>query len=377
MAFKRAPKWRRINRPSGSVSLKTQGFPNALEQAIADAELLINYAGRFGVDVEYKVLRAIARARELFNRGQLRGEVAADFYQKFIALSKAVCPVTVRSLRSCIIEQESRTWIFLRCKETPADQALNRHRRWGFAGLLFLTVIQTYWVIGSFLTTNLPILSDDEKQFEHAVEERARWTRNDVSQPTTQDTAVPQGADQKREQAEESELKKEEQGMLRGKSDTYLWLLDVWTAPGLKAAGFFDSIFQQPHGDHSASAAWKTGIVAKYILNILQTYVLPPLYGWLGAMAYVLRRLISEINARTYHSDSDTSYNLRIYLGVLAGLAIGWFVAPDNKAGGNVLQALSPLALAFLAGYSVELLFSAMDRLLEAFSAKAPSAKVS
>jgi uncharacterized membrane protein len=79
---------------------------------------------------------------------------------------------------------------------------------------------------------------------------------------------------------------------------------------------------------------------------------------------------MSEINARTYREDSDTSYNLRIYLGILAGLAIGWFLSPNAKGGeGGVLQAL----LAFLAGYSVELLFSAMDRLLDAFSTKTPS----
>lgn len=374
------PQWRKINRPIHRASkLRSkltesntqQRSPNALSEAICDAELLMNHAARSGLAIESTVLNAITRTRELFNRGKLRPEEASEFYQNFSALSKATYPVNVRSLKSCTIPRQSRTWLFWRTEETRADQALNRHRRWGFAGLLLLTVVQTYWVIGSFLTTNLPILSDDEKQIQQGVEEQARWDLNKAVTPPLQTD------DHKSEQAVDAEILKDEQDILKGRRNTQVWLLDVWTAPGLNAALFFDEAFHTTHGNIGAATAWKTGIVAKYILNIMQTYVLPPLYGWLGAMAYVLRRLISEINSGTYHSDSDTSYNLRIYLGVLAGLAIGWFVAPANKAGGNVLQALSPLALAFLAGYSVELLFSAMDRLLEAFSTKAPSSKAS
>jgi hypothetical protein len=61
-------------------------------------------------------------------------------------------------------------------------------------------------------------------------------------------------------------------------------------------------------------------------------------------------------------------------LEILAGRVIGWFLSPNAKGGeGGVLQALSPLALHFLAGYSVEPLFSAMDCLLDAFSTKTPS----
>jgi hypothetical protein len=148
-------------------------------------------------------------------------------------------------------------------------------------------------------------------------------------------------------------------------------------SPGVEIAEISDWVLHPVHGSVTASSGWLSGTVGKEVLNIVQTYVLPPLYGWVGAMAYVLRRLISEINARTYQENSNTSYNLRIYLGILAGLAIGWFLAPDTTTSGNVLHVLSPLALAFLAGYSVELLFSAMDKLLEAFSTKSPASKVS
>jgi hypothetical protein len=51
-------------------------------------------------------------------------------------------------------------------------------------------------------------------------------------------------------------------------------------------------------------------------------------------------------------------------VGVLGGLAIGWFFKPSGEGVGS----LSPLALAFVAGYSVDLLFTAMDRIVGAFT---------
>jgi len=115
---------------------------------------------------------------------------------------------------------------------------------------------------------------------------------------------------------------------------------------------------------------WTAAILAKVWLNFLQTYVLPLLYGGLGAIAYVVRRLIAEINSATYREATKSPYLTRILLGGLAGLAIGWFYHPTGAGAEHLLKALSPLAFAFLAGYSVELLFSAMDRLLDAFSSR-------
>jgi hypothetical protein len=101
--------------------------------------------------------------------------------------------------------------------------------------------------------------------------------------------------------------------------------------------------------------------------------MLPPLYGWMGAMAFLMRLLISEVNSWTCRKENDAAYSMRVYLGALAGLAIGWFIFPSKAGAPDALTILSPLALAFLAGYGVELLFSAMDKLVDAFSAKGKS----
>lgn len=389
----------RIRKQLNSPGLKMQESTDALGQCVRDAELLAGYAGRFGVAIEDKVLKGISSARELFKQGLLRGDAEAEFYQNFIGLSKAVYPVTVQSLRSCIVERDFRKFVFWRRTQTAADSILDAYRIWGFIALITLMVVQTYWVVGSFLTANIPMFSEDPKVFLQALSERAIWSTTDSSnapaaeasqtQATAENNKDVEGKTEKPRAKEDdhnadqnakivdAKVSRAMEVMKKAKQDTYEWLLDIWASPGVVIATTSDWVLHPVHGDANASSGWLSGTVGKEVLNVVQTYVLPPLYGWVGAVAYVLRRLISEINARTYQENSNTSYNLRVYLGVLAGLAIGWFLAPDEKTNGNVLHVLSPLALAFLAGYSVELLFSAMDKLLEAFSTKQPGSKVS
>jgi hypothetical protein len=97
-----------------------------------------------------------------------------------------------------------------------------------------------------------------------------------------------------------------------------------------------------------------------YVADVLQQFV------------HALRTLAQQSRDRLYRAENETADSLRTWLGVIAGLAIGWFFAPDKSTGAG-LGALSPLALAFVAGYSVDLLFTAMDRLVAAFSGSPPS----
>ncbi|RXH28940.1 hypothetical protein XH99_14125 [Bradyrhizobium nanningense] len=110
-------------------------------------------------------------------------------------------------------------------------------------------------------------------------------------------------------------------------------------------------------------------IVAQVELDLATSFaggfLLPLLYGMLGAIAFVLRRLSDETLsgvARTL----KRRYSLRVPIGALSGLAAGWLLQP---ATGSVTASLSPFALAFVAGYSADLVFAAMDRIVAAFSA--------
>jgi hypothetical protein len=70
----------------------------------------------------------------------------------------------------------------------------------------------------------------------------------------------------------------------------------------------------------------------------------------------------NEIEAVKYSVGSNRGYALRLALGTLAGLIVGWFIF--LLPGQTFLASISPFAVAFLVGYNIELIFSLMDNLI-------------
>jgi hypothetical protein len=94
---------------------------------------------------------------------------------------------------------------------------------------------------------------------------------------------------------------------------------------------------------------------------ILGTFLLPVLYGALGTCAFVMRSLFREMADRTFDGRRTGEFVVRIFLGMLSGLTLQWLVVrPDGTVAGGV----TPAVLAFIGGYSVEMLFTAIDRLV-------------
>lgn len=88
-------------------------------------------------------------------------------------------------------------------------------------------------------------------------------------------------------------------------------------------------------------------------------WFLPFLYGLLGATVFVMRNIASVRTAAV----KWYTVAMRIFLGGVAGIVIGWFAsAPSTGIG--VTQVLSvPFSLAFLTGYGIDVLFNLLDRL--------------
>lgn len=107
-------------------------------------------------------------------------------------------------------------------------------------------------------------------------------------------------------------------------------------------------------------------LVSGFIIAFLESYILPILYGLLGASAYVLRSTAKEIESGIYSVESNRNYFLRLALGTLAGLMVGWFVF--LLPGQTFLASISPFAIAFLVGYNIEILFSWMDGFIKRYS---------
>lgn len=101
-------------------------------------------------------------------------------------------------------------------------------------------------------------------------------------------------------------------------------------------------------------------------LRLLNDYILPAIYGALGTIAFILRQISIRLQAQSLRLSTIMNYLVRLPLGALSGIAVGLLLRPEDTPEG--IAALQPLALAFVAGYSVELVFAAMDKLVIAFA---------
>jgi hypothetical protein len=106
-------------------------------------------------------------------------------------------------------------------------------------------------------------------------------------------------------------------------------------------------------------------------LNVVKGYALPVLMGLLGSLTYVLRRYLRSIGERLLTPRDLREYIVRLVLGTVFGVAIGFFTstnAASPQVIANPVSSLGAPALAFLAGYAVEAVFHMLDRLAEQFS---------
>jgi hypothetical protein len=250
--------------------------------------------------------------------------------------------------------------------------------------LLLIIAFQIFWGIGASIKADV---LDLERQIASRQLQRAER----IERLQSENQEIPSDAVLGRIDAEINER----QQWLEG---TYFMLVD-WNRKWAWFMFFVDLPMLDP--DNQAltppARARIELISADFVLTALSSFALPFLYGLLGACAYVLRDLAKEIRQVTLSQGSNIRYGLRLSLGPLAGLAAGWFIATPGapladvaveltaelsalsveqaaseaaaeSGQGLTFQALSPLALAFLAGYSVELVFNAMDRVIAAFT---------
>ncbi|HEX4631130.1 MAG TPA: hypothetical protein VH188_09215 [Chthoniobacterales bacterium] len=328
---------------------------NTPAEILADAELLIAHVVRSGVSVDQALIGKIIDAKGKVATGTLTAADESALYQAVNTLAAKLAPVTAETLRACTDESAVSGKNFWTRKPFTCSHArwsVRVQRRWALFALTLLLLAQIYWLIGSNLISRIPSLA------ENAVPPAA---------PATGVVLSPEAA----EKAKEEKVKADTA------EDTRMWMLHLWSTPWRWIPNLSKKFVPKEDVDQfdlrSDFVEW--GLSSREVLGIFQIYLLPLLYGWVGAMAYVLRRMIKGIQDMTYRPGYDVEFSLRVYLGVLAGVAIGWFFKPQgtNAAGEVSFASLTPFALSFLAGYSVELLFTAMDRMVGAFTEKKSS----
>ena len=101
--------------------------------------------------------------------------------------------------------------------------------------------------------------------------------------------------------------------------------------------------------------------------------LIPFMYGALGACAYLLRSCHKFIYERSFDPKRMQEYYNRLLLGFLAGGTIFLFITPDSLNAESLPQKITGPALAFLAGYITDFLYTTLERVAEAILPKKPA----
>ncbi|MDM8562990.1 hypothetical protein QUF54_06520, partial [Candidatus Marithioploca araucensis] len=329
---------------------------------IDEAQLLLAYVSQKGLKVDDKIMSIIIRSRHLLEEGKWNVKLEIEFWKAFNTIAGIVHPVSVASLKATYPDSKVKTdnkKFHFQLFRSMAERTVFFYQIGSLFFLFLLLATQTFWLMGSMRMSPVAELTERMKKLDKEIELKYQA---------------------------EGEVNTQELTALNAKMEDTLarisinyQLLNNWTWQSIWQEFGFSSakkpILDDTLDNSSPNLPIGMEILLQekqVVLQIIQTYILPLLYGLLGAYAYVLIQISKEIKNLTYVEESKVSHRLRLQLGALSGLAVGWFITPSSSSltdASSVLFELSPLTIAFLAGYSVDVLFALMDRLIYTFSA--------
>lgn len=107
--------------------------------------------------------------------------------------------------------------------------------------------------------------------------------------------------------------------------------------------------------------------------NVSNFYVLPVLFGCIGAFIFAIRHLLDDWST-WFDLRTVLGYYVRTALGAICGLIIGYFnIGFGNGVSQNAVISTSPLLLSLVAGFSVDSVLSILERLAFALRYESPS----
>ncbi len=342
-----------------------------LEDVLQDAERLLKYAAEAGVDVDAEVRHNIVRARSA-SGGPWDFDVTTGLLTALTTLAAALKPVTAESLKACRNEPRHAVRNYL-----------------GWAVCLALVIVP--FSIGSFVTSGFSdaIRKDIVSANQLAVKLVAQLHPSGASSPEptaasrgTHEETIPPGLSVAEVVSELQEFA----ALIRSidyrarRLNAFMFFLERDPYAEYRGnPGSLHTVFQLPPELPSRLEEAVDDRVTKYqdvryfaqslqedvamFYGAVATCLLPVLYALLGTCAYLLRTFEQEMATRTFVPSSANS--ARFLIAAISGGVVGLFTNLTSAQGASV----PPLAIAFLAGYAVDVFFSFLESLIRSFSA--------
>ena len=385
---------------STNNSPQDNSYKSRLQQAIEKSGYYISYATEAGYEIPEDVLDTLVRSNNLINTESWDAEKESAFWKAYNKIAGQILPVTVESIEYANLRNEG-TPEKPKVKPSKAKIAVLRYSIATVGVLVVLLSLQVYWYIGSDLVTSL----------------QNNFTKRDSVHISVMEYKRIMGKSGMRISTDDPELaaKQESLSLANQQLDANYEILQSWngwwqaffggkpyegkitsyeTKVYNTAIKDLEELDQTFVGKSDSLSKLQKGMIeedkkqlsmslelnkarnrlflnmhsAQFTLSALGGYFLPLCYGLLGALLFVLRSLHQEIRETRYSRVSEIRFRLRVIMGALAGLAIGWFLNPSDSE--SISTAASPMAFSFLAGYNVDMLFSIMDKIIDSVKAQ-------
>lgn len=336
-----------------------------LTNHIREMQLLVAYLSKTGSDIPSDSLK---RASEYFNLplNDWNSETEAQFWNDFGKLCQIAKPATIETIEvnSEIAYDINRSSI---SKRKNKKIIIFNYSIVALVSMVFVLVLQIYWVIGTNVLQRTVIAKSDLELLE--------TTKKDLKKKITElDITIERQKQKLPAKVRDTDIDIQ---ILTREWEQLTEASPQLDADITSAVETVDALYQTlkyttfkiPHY-FAPKAAKQIYIEFQKTLNVTAVeYLLPLLLGLLGASVYVLRTMSYEIKQKIFLPGNTVNYKLRLYLGMIAGLTFAWLFSWLIPAGDNEgFRAASPLAIAFIVGYSVEVLFSGLDKIIGYFT---------
>ena len=338
--------------------------------ALEESGPLLRFAAEHVKDLNPDLSLAIAEANAAAESDQWTPQVSQRFWTAFAKLCDQIQPVTMDCLAAGNRDIAPPAWRRFFGAETKsiAEQSSGRYLVMLFVVLLFILPIQLYvWTCTNLSKKIDDLLTEEKLKYATLVQEfikldtetkdlpPEKWSadqRAGAGKISIDSSSIHDGLD--KVDAEQRLLKSVSLGALHTVDEDY--------KRPRRDAQWYDH-YNSVTDRMSATQAGVQPIQEKanLIVGVLGAYILPILFGTIGAIAYVIRSISDQIRTSTFATNSPIRHLMRTALGAMVGLVVGLFSDLSTKF------SLSPLAVAFLAGYGVEAVFSMFDGIIEKF----------
>lgn len=339
-----------------------------LNEAIEHGYAIVKYASEKGVDIGSENVKVLVQARKSISGMGCDDEVL--FWKTLAAATEKIKPATIESLLSSSDQRIFLPWSNNRLSVRVFSSAKRSVFYYTFGTILCLfglVFFQLYSFIG---ITAINEIKQYEQQTKDILAQIDLAAKKDMSD------------DEKRKRMANFE---ESRRRLEDEIKARVTILHEWNDIVISAFTFEKSTFKDKNASDSASDAGPQGenvcqsdafigmteqTEATLTIAAINNYIMPFIFGLLGVCAYILRDLSAKIKENSYVKRNNIGYRLRWPLGALAGASFGYLLKPESMA--TLSSNLTPYGIAFVMGYSVEVLFRILDVIIEKLTFKNP-----